>query len=489
MVDWMDRICSLPRGFDAWAYREAFKGHRYILVAIDGRKRTGTCKHCGHVWETDAKVGTSTKCAKCGTKSITKSEVRNGHLRHNEFVSVVQRIPGAVVVRTVLCKLDFGKTPAKLTHSETRRVVWPDGAKAPIKYGRAWMPKPGVVWEPTPHSSDSYPNIVHPCCRAALKNTRWKYSGLPEAGKLGPVPVETYLRSYLRYPCIEMLAKMGMRQLMLAAVEAGRPCNKATDRLRGKPEVIVGLPHRYWPIVRELDMSPQETARIAAIVGMGHHPTLADARVILEVPGGAFYGDVEWARLLFHRHPELDYRVTMDYLAKQDARARMDYRDYLGRVRTLRLDATDADVICPADLKAAHDRLSKRVAEVKQAEATKRIQERVEKQRALRPMLETAKRGMLTRIAETANDIVREGEALHHCVGTYAERVAKGECLIVFVRQEAAPDVPFVTVEIQGDRVVQARGRNNASPPKEVERFIREWTATWQQGRTVAAGR
>ena len=87
--------------------------------------------------------------------------------------------------------------------------------------------------------------------------------------------------------------------------------------------------------------------------------------------------------------------------------------------------------------------------------------------------------GMLTKVPNKPEEIVREGQTLHHCVGSYAERVAKGECLIVFVRQEAKPDEPYVTVEIRDNAVKQVRAKNNASPPPEVEKFISAWVKSW----------
>lgn len=479
---WMERIKSLPRGFDVWAYRVAFKGQRYMMLEIEDGLRTLTCKACGCSWRSKAKVGERVRCPGlgCRTMGTVKSEKRNGRLRHSAFVAVVQRIPGAVVVRTVCCTLWFEETPAKLTHSETRRVVWPDGARAPLKYGLTWWAKTGPEWILSQHSHDSYPNIVHPCCRAALKRTRWQYSGLPEAGALGEVPVEMYLRSYLRYPAIEMLAKQGMRNMMLAAVEAGRPTNKLEARLRGKPAQIVGIPHRYWPIVRALDLRPGEVEAVAQLVNAGYQPTLNDARTVLE-DQSSYYGDRRWAGLLFHRFGDvLDYRTTMDYLAKQAPRIRTDYRDYLEMARRLELDLHDPDLLRPADLKTAHDRLATRVEIVRQAKHDAAIR----RMRELKASdLEVVRDGMLTRLPADAADLVREGEALHHCVGSYAERVAKGECIVVFVRQEASPDVPFVTVEVRGGKIVQMRGKNNAAPPPEVERFAQSWS------RTIAAGK
>lgn len=57
----------------------------------------------------------------------------------------------------------------------------------------------------------------------------------------------------------------------------------------------------------------------------------------------------------------------------------------------------------------------------------------------------------MTVIPQATIDLVREGEALHHCVGTYLERYAKGSTNIVFLRHREHLDQPLLTVEIDND--------------------------------------
>ena len=65
----------------------------------------------------------------------------------------------------------------------------------------------------------------------------------------------------------------------------------------------------------------------------------------------------------------------------------------------------------------------------------------------------------LTVIPQATIDLVREGEALHHCVGTYLERYAKGTTNIVFLRNKDHIDQPLITVEVANDgRMVQCYG-------------------------------
>lgn len=57
----------------------------------------------------------------------------------------------------------------------------------------------------------------------------------------------------------------------------------------------------------------------------------------------------------------------------------------------------------------------------------------------------------MTVIPQATMELVREGEALHHCVGTYLESYAKGSTNIVFLRHREHLDQPLLTVEIDND--------------------------------------
>ena len=84
-------------------------------------------------------------------------------------------------------------------------------------------------------------------------------------------------------------------------------------------------------------------------------------------------------------------------------------------------------------------------------------------------------KGLLLVVPKDADEIKAEGAALHHCVGTYVERVAKGETNIFFVRKEEEPDVPFFTMEYKNGQVVQCRGSHNCGMPSNVKSFVNEF--------------
>ena len=84
--------------------------------------------------------------------------------------------------------------------------------------------------------------------------------------------------------------------------------------------------------------------------------------------------------------------------------------------------------------------------------------------------------GLQIVVPATASAIANEGVKLHHCVGTYIDKVVKGETNILFVRKLDAPSVPYYTMEVgKSGRIVQCRGQNNCGMTEEVKEFVKEF--------------
>ena len=58
-----------------------------------------------------------------------------------------------------------------------------------------------------------------------------------------------------------------------------------------------------------------------------------------------------------------------------------------------------------------------------------------------------------------------------HCVAGYADRAARGDTTILFIRSTADRRIPLATAEVIGGKVMQIRGYKNTEPPPEVMVF------------------
>lgn len=80
-------------------------------------------------------------------------------------------------------------------------------------------------------------------------------------------------------------------------------------------------------------------------------------------------------------------------------------------------------------------------------------------------------------VPKESQELVKEGQELRHCVGSYIKRVASGTSFIVFLRYKEAPEKSFTTIEInQEDKIVQIRKKHNADlVEKDAKEFLINW--------------
>lgn len=84
-------------------------------------------------------------------------------------------------------------------------------------------------------------------------------------------------------------------------------------------------------------------------------------------------------------------------------------------------------------------------------------------------------------VPQSGDEIRKEGEALHHCVGGYVERVAKGETNIFFVRKADHPEQSYFTMEWKNNKVIQCRGKSNCGMPPDVKAFVQAFEKKMQE--------
>lgn len=78
-------------------------------------------------------------------------------------------------------------------------------------------------------------------------------------------------------------------------------------------------------------------------------------------------------------------------------------------------------------------------------------------------------------------DLKREGIYLHHCVGTYFDKIIKKESMIYFLRKKSDLFKPFMTIEVGKDfykdlTLKQCKGEHNSTlVSKECRKFLDQW--------------
>lgn len=129
-------------------------------------------------------------------------------------------------------------------------------------------------------------------------------------------------------------------------------------------------------------------------------------------------------------------------------------------------------VLFPKHLKRAHDEAQNRIKQKNVEQYDARIANACE---ALKRQYQFKSNGLVVIPPRSAQEIVIEGQRLHHCVGGYAKNMANNLCTILFIRRERRKGKPFYTVEVRGNKIIQVRGANNCVPTPEVNDFLAAW--------------
>ncbi len=72
-------------------------------------------------------------------------------------------------------------------------------------------------------------------------------------------------------------------------------------------------------------------------------------------------------------------------------------------------------------------------------------------------------------------DLFAESASMHNCVRIYTRRVAAGNTKIYFLRKKTAPKRSYGTIEVQGWRLIQAKGFANSRLDRQAQDFILKW--------------
>lgn len=154
--------------------------------------------------------------------------------------------------------------------------------------------------------------------------------------------------------------------------------------------------------------------------------------------------------------------------------------DYWRMAQALERNLDDPAVRFPRDLLNAHDRASKLMA---QREMNAMADQFRLRRRLLRKYSFKAD-GLLIRPAASQRELKEEGNALHHCVGTYGQKHASGGTAIFFIRKAKHPGESFFTLELDEKelKVRQNRGMHNCGRTEEVQAFEEKWMSWLRAG-------
>lgn len=185
-----------------------------------------------------------------------------------------------------------------------------------------------------------------------------------------------------------------------------------------------------------------------------------------------------------HRWRALRYIEARARQSMKDAReaayrlreAPSDIRDYYRECFKLEIDLNDPYYLCPKDFARSHAETSARI----KAEANAMLDRWIAAwSEALAPHYSFTAMGLTLRPLSSAQEVIREGNALHHCVGQYVESYAANRTILCALRRESDDKTPWHTVEFSAKdgRLIQCRGDRNQTREEDKPLIDAFWAA------------
>lgn len=495
--------------------------------------KTTWCTACGRLIEGFiGNHGRMYACPLCGTRAEFRYEAK-GHGRvYDEFYLYEWRrsvlddeaivLTGAVVYRnstheqphTAPLKIDANAIyvfrPGEAVTVYKRRWYWghDDGT---------WELKKEVHPEHTKWGYKPMDIVMdHMEFRQAIKGTR--IGNLfdllrEESGRWQDLEL-TAIANCARRPWLEYLYKSGQRYLAGQLMREERVGRDIVPHLKArKPRELLGLTEGQWFEIRrdglsltiealktlrammKLDIGAVKVAEAMRLsrIGTAHWHIVSE---MLPDPRG--YGPRICDRLA--RLPDKARRKILRRILG-DFRHATEWKDYytqLARLGEVPMEgdafAPEADLalILPKDMHAMHQRMTDRenaIALEKRMKALAEQQTELEKRlEKLRAEFTFQACGLVLRPYESCEEVVKEGQRLHICIGGYAESYAQGGTIICCLRKADAPDVSWRAVEFSArtGKLIQDRGAYNdgrGGIPKDTEELLRRFWAAFDERR------
>ena len=503
IVERMASLPALPRDLKGWIHRAILPQYLFYDYHRGKTPMHGYCTACRHEVEvTDARHNQKGVCPRCHKEVLFKSRGRVGRIRNRATVQVLQKLnSGDLLIRIlkVYCSYQKQNVPEKDTFEVTRIFMRQDedgwsfepyhssynsGDLTPWKTG--YCPIRYIFQEN--FSADTCGHLYCGNLDEVLSGTPWQYSQLKQFYLRDKQPMELvpYFKAFLDCPKLELLFKLSFYRLTGDLVYRENAAS-LLDCSSKKPYEIL----KVWPedveLLRKKDTSSADLRiyqkyrkegiasklRNKILQWMKLHQLREDDMILSLLRHTTFHKLSRYAEKQF----ELLCTRTTDRGGRRYEsidRILFEYRDYLRMCADQKYDLGNSFVLFPRDLQRSHDRISQRIKARLDAERRKKFMEVYHR---IASHLDFEKDGLKIIYPQVPEDIEAEGNALHHCVGSYVSRMAEKQTMILFLRHAEAPKKSFFTIEVCDGKVAQVRGMQNCGPTSEVESFMAAWEA------------
>lgn len=529
----MAAVKDVPEEFVEWSFDKAMGFSRYLIYQeVEKGIANCECTHCGKIALVDRnrirlRNNEKGNCPFCGSPVTIKAKGKLPYRTTDERWTVyIDRTEKGFIWRSFHIYREMHKYPEE-SYAHKRISQGITECQRGFYLFEKGIPKCDL-YEYTEYKQSGKTRWCHGegkiCCGECIlypvnlpqawEHTPMKYSALEILSRNLPtvsMRYESGIKAYMKYPFLEWLIKMGLNQIakgVLSMSFSGR-----TGKLDCNGETIyqiLGINKVNTRTLQQIDGSYDELRllQVAQKIGLQIKPEQLreyyeafECNTDLLKQSGRKVSLHKLSKYITKesenypigkageccRYSYMRYKEREDPRVERKRNTAADWIEYIGWCREMKYDLDNMFIYMPTNFKKVHDRTAKEYQAYKdeqtrkrKAEMEKRIKKSLKDAAGLPAMMMKAK-GLTIILPKSGDEIKEEGRVLHHCVGTYVERVAKGETMILFVRKEAEPDVPYFTLEYRGGKVVQCRGRNNCGMSKDVQAFVKAFEAKMQE--------
>lgn len=519
----------LPEHLEEWADQTLFQGDHFLYYKRHGRYVDICCSKCGQVTTVQTKRAESLeglfehvidppqnnltgRCPACGAVGTWKAQGKTKGvygLSKNFFIGMPYKGTGAVI-RYLECE----KIYRLEERSEDRGTVMTGASEKYIitEIVRRYLEKGKKRSQTDFHKYNPYSgkNFWDDCNLYGMKNITvnsgriyegtWKmlegtilqYSGAQQfQKKYRQCNLMDYMERYTQYPQIEMLAKTGLYGVVKSMVEC--KLGIIADQHASRPEDFLGIHKNRLKLLREKEGDTNWLVAMQKEHRMNAHWTEEELGLVKET--WMKQEDLKLAlqymsmKQLLHKLEkysgvDLGEGVLCGGAAHRIRTTTDTYMDYLKMRQQRGYDLRNMIFLWPRNLRRAHDQMVEEINGEKIREREKEVQEKFpgirKSYRKLRNRYYFEDEEFLIRPARSAEEIVREGRILHHCVGgnIYLGKHEKGISIILFLRRKQDPEEPYITIEMDGTRICQWYGAYDRKPDQKI---IEKWLKNYKQ--------
>ncbi|MGG4462628.1 PcfJ domain-containing protein, partial [Micromonospora provocatoris] len=430
---------TISKEIDNFVDNDVLLSSRYLFIQRRCNIQYGYCTHCKKdmVLKEKIKHKEYTNCPSCKSKCQARSSGMGRKFLYDKAYAVYYEKslvnPQAIIARGFYVSRNYSGDYRKVVTNYSLEALYLFEPGNSEFYSNQYFSGSRYVKRKSVYSLTNtiHANIycdysLESICKA-VKGTPFQYSTWE---KYGDVDNVKFFNLASKYPCIEYLTKLGFTQIVNAKLYGtstygvinwrGKTIDKVLKLSKQELKSILDIAYIVDPYVLKLyQFSKKDGSNLSAeeVYKLSQKIKQFDQLKKLLT-----YTTLRKINNYIEKQYEIDQKSKKKHFYGQYQVA-IHWRDYLSDCEKLGMDVTSESVLFPKNIYTAHQNTIKQIKHKANKELDKKIAKRIN---SLEKMYGFENKEFFIRPVKNTQELIDEGKALNHCVGTYAGRYANG---------------------------------------------------------------